>query len=38
MKNFKKGNIAKETGRSSCVPAFILDYTEGFLHDFGQIA
>lgn len=38
MKNFKKGNIAKETGRSSCVSALFLGYTEGFLHDFGQIA
>lgn len=37
MKNFKKGNIAKETGRSSCVPAFTLGYTECFLHDFRQI-
>lgn len=38
MKNFKKGGIAKETERSSCVPAFILGYAEGFLHDFGQVA
>lgn len=37
MKNFVKGNMAKETGRISCATAFILGYTKS-LSDFGQIA